>query len=237
MNPPQALNSYGDKLIQAGDGHGADISTQRQDELDRMSIARAVELAKMGKTVRTLDLGSGRGAQTKRLLAAGATLGVAVDQADFSDQFYASLPAGDRIGVFIPLDLGDSNFPQKITKRAETSVFDIVIFQRTIHYFTHAQAGAILASIRDLMAPHARLYISASGMDSELGDGYGGRSAPLPERFAPLAPSMAAKHGIFPSVCLYSTEELALLCQKAGLRILMAQESEFGNIKIIAEPL
>lgn len=236
-NVSQTLNIYGDQLIQAGEGHGADIASQRQDELDKMSIARVVELVKTGQQIRTLDLGSGRGAQTKRLLEAGSTLGVAVDQTDFGQEFYASLAENKSAGLFLPLDFRSPNLLHKIQKRTENQVFDIIVFQRTIHYFSHTQALGLLACVRSLMESHSRLYLSASGMGSELADGYPGKQVPLPQRFSPLSPLMAAKHGIHPPVCLYTTDELVRLCQQSGLRVLMAQESEFGNIKIIAEPL
>jgi SAM-dependent methyltransferase len=232
-----SINVYGDKLIKAGAGHGADIASQRQDELDRLSIERVGELILQGYPVRTLDLGCGRGAQSKRLLEAGADLSVAVDKANFKPEFLSSAKQYAEKASFYELDLNCKDFNQKLVKCSENDKFDIIIFQRTLHYLTYAHATVLMKQIQGLLTKNGRLYISASGLFSELGNDYAGKTLPIAERFSPLSETMAVKHGIQPSVCLYRTEELANLCQESGLSILMAQESEFGNIKIIAELL
>lgn len=235
MNP--SLNIHGDTLIQAGPGLGADIASQRQDQLDTLSIDRASSLAGQGAAPMCLDLGSGRGAQSARLLDAGAAYAIAVDQADFHLDFAELSKRHQGKAKFIHENIANARFFVDLAHRAGNRPFDIVIFQRTLHYFRHPQAVELIEHVRDVMRPTGRLYLSASGLDSELGIGYEHADTPIHDRFAPLSPQMAAKHGIEAPVCLYRQAELEELCRKSGLRVLLAQESEFGNIKIVAEPL
>jgi hypothetical protein len=80
----------------------------------------------------------------------------------------------------------------------------------------------------------SRLYLSASGLDSELGNGYTHRSSSLAARFYCLATEMADKHGIIAPVCLYRLEDLKGLCGEAGYSVVEAGLSAFGNIKVVA---
>lgn len=227
------INHYGDTLIKAGAGHGADIASQRADELDEKALSWIRQLPP--GTASALDLGSGRGAQAARMAAAGAILSVASDREDFSTQYNQMTSGLSANCSFVLLDLLDHNFAQKIQKSSKTKTFDVIVFQRTIHYFSHAQALRIVRDVASLMPSGGRLYLSASGLLSELGNRYEHKSLPVTERFAMLAPDMADKHGILAPVCLYQISELIELCETAGLRVLAAQESSFGNIKVVAE--
>lgn len=232
----QKINEYGDYFLPAGDGHGADIASQRADELDEMAIARVQQLAIVGATpkVRALDLGAGRGAQALRLLRAGAGMAVACDLSDFSKDFYQSARDESGQARFLKLDLRSADWDEQIRIHSFPGQFDVIVFQRTLHYFEIEKAKAILQKTSTLMKPDARLYLSASGISSELGQGYDGQGKPLSLRFAELAPHMQSKHGIHSPVCLYTSQELSSLCEEAGLGVLEAQESRFGNIKVVA---
>lgn len=229
------INPYGDTLIQAGAGHGADIASQRADDLDNKAIAFVAELSSLGARAASLDLGASRGAQAKRLLDAGSTIAVACDLFDFSKEFSQHTQDSRGRKHFIQLDLREDDFSQKIFEASETSSFDVIVFQRTIHYFPHAEALIILCRIVDMLSKNGRLYISASGLLSELATGYPHAKTPLSERYCELSELMQKKHGILGPVCLYNQNDLAKLCSDAGLDVIEAQESSFGNIKIVAE--
>jgi hypothetical protein len=81
------------------------------------------------------------------------------------------------------------------------------------------------------MRQDAKLFLSASGLQSELGVDYGGREDALRDRFSPLSPAMALKHGIHESVCLYTMDELVSLCEHASFRVERIFSSSFGNVK------
>jgi hypothetical protein len=85
--------------------------------------------------------------------------------------------------------------------------------------------------LADLLNPGGKLFLSASGIASELGEGYPGRGVPAADRYAPLADEMAKKHGIHGMVCLYSLEDLEELLLQAGLVCEALFASPFGNVK------
>ena len=121
-----------------------------------------------------------------------------------------------------PVRLASADLPSEIV---------IGYSQRFIHYLEFQEAVRLLRLIREHMPEGARLFLSASGLWSELGNGYVGAAQPLPRRFAPLSAAMAEKHDIRVRVCLYTPSELAELCQSAGFRCDRVYTSAFGNVK------
>lgn len=233
------INNYGDKLIQAGKGHGADIAMQRPDELDLLSISECEYLCERGLNPTILDLGSGRGAQCNRLMNAGARIGIACDMEDFSADF-ESLPLNatnqpKQTKKFLVASFCDENLTSKLMQITNNTKFDIIVFQRAIHYLTYKEAMDCLKQISRLLNAPGKLYLSASGLTSELSENYKGLNVPVENRFDNLSIQMQDKHGIHSSVCLYKTNELVKLCQDSGFKILNAFESSFGNIKIVAQ--
>jgi hypothetical protein len=79
-----------------------------------------------------------------------------------------------------------------------------------------------------------KLYVSVLGLHSELGDGYGGGETPVEERFAELAPAVAAKYGVSGPVCLYTERNLFMLLLAAGASVLRTMTTTYGNVKGIA---
>jgi hypothetical protein len=103
-----------------------------------------------------------------------------------------------------------------------------------IHYLPYANALEALQWMYAVGSPACHLFISASGLGSELGQGYSAASTPVEERFATLAPEMAAKHAIEPRVCLYRVDELVTLLERARWHVIESFSSPFGNAKAIA---
>lgn len=218
------LNLYGDQLVETSGRHGGDIASQRIDDLDRACLEYCLAL---GPGVAAVDIGCGLGAQGFRLAALGAavTLCDPVDISERVGSFYALFPAAPvRFLQCDARDLGADNFDQPL---------DIVYSQRAIHYLRFDEARTLLEMLRGVCRSGARFFISASGIDTELGDGYAGKTCDVAERMAPLAPEMAVKHGVHDAICLYSLEELAGLGETAGLEVISVTASAFGNKKAI----
>lgn len=213
------LNSHNDQLIENA-GKGADIASQRFDDLDRACLDDAgIRMQDQGTLV-LADVGCGRCGfinEVRRNIE-GAVL-LAIDIEDFSE-FAAE-------GVdFIQNDVRE-------TAHVLHHACDVLYSQRTIHYLTHQDASGVLHAFRRSMAPGGSLYLSASGMQSELADGYAGADLPVQERHHYLSPEMQEKHGIRQRVCLYSQEELLQLVMDAGFSLVSVTQSEFGNIKLV----
>ena len=121
-----------------------------------------------------------------------------------------------------------------VSQNVPMAPFEAVVFQRAIHYFTHPVAIRILDNIREWILPTGgRLFISASGIDSELGEDYSGRDLPLSSRMAPLSPPMAEKHDIRHPVCLYRMEEFLSFLIERGFSVSESFISPFGNLKVV----
>lgn len=234
-NKNEALNIYGDALVDLAGGRGSDISSQRADDLDLAAVAYARKLMDRGIRPACADEACGAAGQTLRLLEAGADVRC-FDIEDFSDDVTVALalararrgPEAPTVGAtFRRRGLTDEREP------GELDLYDVVCCQRAIHYLTREQAALALERIVSTMAPGGKLFLSASGMASELSDGYEAGGGSIHRRFGPLAPSMAEKHGIRASVCLYSKGELVDLLLRAGLVAEDAWLSAFGNAKAV----
>jgi hypothetical protein len=79
------------------------------------------------------------------------------------------------------------------------------------------------------------IFLSVSGIDSELSLAYGGARDPVEKRWVFLGEEMSAKHGIHHSVCLYSLPDFQKLLVDSGFIILKAWVSDFGNIKLMGK--
>lgn len=218
------LNLYGDQSKFLASGHGADIASQRADDLDLMAIERTRSRA----STFALDIACGAGGQAIRLAQEGATV-VATDIVDMAAAIQTAAVGVPGKVTFVKLDM------RSLDKLHVELLADVIVCQRAIHYLPFAEAVVVIAQMGRLMAPDGRLYLSASGIDSELGYGYIGRLASLEGRYAELAPAMRDKHGIHGPVCLYSQRDMVRLLTMAGLEAETVFSSQFGNIKAVAK--
>ncbi len=223
------LNLYGDKVKDMAAGHGVDVATQRADDLDM----RAVEFCQTKKKPLVLDLACGAGGQSARMAAVGAHV-VGVDIIDMAAAFSETMAHFERLSTewggteFHQLDM--TAFPSWFLQKYEGK-FDAIVCQRAIHYLPHAQARILLAILKVLLKDDGQLFISCSGLHSELGQGYAANA--LGQRFDKLSPQNQDKHAIHHPVCLYSKDEFGQTLELVGWRIVSLFTSPFGNIKAI----
>lgn len=221
-----AINLYGDQRVATATGHGIDVASQRADDLDMMAVEHIHALVSAHHPAHALDAGCGHGGQVARMAKAGAHV-VAIDIEDYQDHVVESMR---REGVYTNFGF----YCASVEDQPNLGPFDVIVCQRMIHYLKHDAAKDALAWLYRVANDDGYLFVSASGMDSELGDGYGGKDAALHTRFAPLAPAMADKHSIHPPVCLYRKDELAGIVEGAGWIVEKAFLSPFGNVKVVA---
>lgn len=220
------INLYGDQRVATASGHGIDVASQRADDLDLLAINRILAQMPQGQGVRALDAGCGHGGQAARMAKAGAQV-LAIDIEDYSHQVSEAMQRIGAGGAFAFRHLA-------VEEKPELGPIDVIVCQRMIHYLRHDVARETIEWFRHLAGAGGQLFISASGLDSELGNGYEGKEVPVVARFAKLAPAMAEKHSIYPPVCLYRLQELEELVTAAGWAVDKAFLSPFGNVKIVA---
>lgn len=229
MTADDVLNDYGDEFRQAVSGRGIDVASQRADDLDEEAIKVVRDLAGCGLHPSALDAACGLGGQSIRLAQAGARV-IALDRADLASEVTT---VACEVGVANLVTYLRSDL-RSVAAQLRGYSFDVICCQRAIHYLPWAEAVEVVRQFASLLHPGGKLFLSASGLHSELGNGYASRSAPVENRYAPLVREMADKHGIAGEVCLYDADDLAKLFTTAGLAVEKIFTSSFGNIKGIA---
>ena len=215
-----SINAYGDERRLSPSGLGVDVATQRSDDLDQLAIEHLRNLQGPGLA---LDVGCGHGGQSMRMIATGATvIGVDIHDPLWQDDFDGRL-------MFC---LGDMRNLALLIHPPRS--FDVIVCQRAIHYLRFREATDVVRQMYQLLADGGRLFLSASGLDSELGAGYVDFEFGVGDRFVWLAADMAEKHGIHERVCLYREDDLRGLLQTVGFKVERLFCSPFGNVKAVA---
>lgn len=226
--PTGSLNQYGDDIVRTTGRHGADISSQRLDDLDRAALRHALDT--LDRCPTAVDIGCGLGAQGARfgLMGVETTL---MDVLDISARIEFLEEAFDICELtFLNID-SRTVAPDDLPERIGT-----VYSQRFIHYLVFDDAVDLFRTVVDRLDDQGRVFVSASGLHTELGTGYPHADRPLEDRFAKLAPEMQEKHDIRERICLYTVADMEQLLRTVGVEPVQVVRSEFGNVKAIGEP-
>jgi len=224
------LNRQGDFLLPTTGHHGADIASQRIDELDRTALRYALEARTDSNPIIAVDLGAGLGAQTARFAALGLSV-LSIDllaRPDFISKLQSLF--GEACVSHYEGDvrtMPDESLPSRI---------NILYSQRMIHYLRYHEAITVLSRFAARMTPDAKAFISCACIASELSEGYAMTHAPIAERFGHLSPLMSAKHNVLQPLCLYSCDEFENLAQASGFSPIEITQSQFGTLKGIFKP-
>lgn len=224
---PHPLNTYGDSMVLLSKGFGVDVASQRADDLDNLATDFIKSRTSCDIPTLAMDICCGAGGQSIRMAQEGAKV-LAIDVISGLSLFEKSESLG--LGERIEFHQADARALDAFMHKKS----DVIVCQRAIHHFKYSEALAIVSKMRSLLSPGGRVYISASGLFSEFGQGYAGSYLPLQDRYSTLSPEMQNKHGILGSVCLYSKTDMASLLREAGLTYLEMFTSAFGNIKAVA---
>lgn len=199
------------------------------DELERLAFQEIVKRRRFGNTVHGMVVPAGNGelAIAMARLDCKVTVG---DSPELANTLRGRvLAAGLRDEIhYIPFSFSD--FPEEIPGEP----FDIVFCRRGLCALPYEEARKVTRKLLLQLKIGGKLFISALGLHSELGDDYPGSESSLEERFAPLAPTMARKYEIDSPVCLYSERNLFSLLMDAGGSVLRTFTSTHGSVKGVA---
>jgi SAM-dependent methyltransferase len=202
--------------------YGVDVAKSRIDDLDRLLLRQS----SMEKAT-VLDLGCGSGGMSFKLGEAGAKV-FAVDIEDYSKEFSIKLDLQPELKGKIQFIHDDMNNLASIL-RGQT--FDYCLFQRSLHYLSYEAAVSLLHDLNKLVTD--KMFISVTGLESDIGKSYPARTAVLSKRFAKLLPEEAKKFSIQAPLCLYQKEEFVDLLEQTGWKIDSISTSAFGNHKVV----
>lgn len=217
-----------DDLIPAGEGRGIDVALQRADDLDNESLQFIQDTLEKQNTVKALDVACGSGGHSVRMAITGADV-TASDILNRADDIKTHAEAF-KVDEKVTFKMADM---QKLSQHFNAE-YDLIVCQRAIHYLPYSQALTALKEMKKVLNKGGKLYISASGLYSELSKGYWAKENPIEERFSLLEEGMAKHHDILHPVCLYNESDLAKALEKTGFKVEKIFSSSFGNIKAIA---
>ncbi|MFH1158209.1 MAG: methyltransferase domain-containing protein [Pseudomonadota bacterium] len=213
------------------DGHGRDISSRGQDELDIRSRETVRQRVDAGNEVYAVDLGGGLGAHSVRMAEAGAAVTMIDLAPAAAKHFNKAVEQGIIASGSVRFvqknfrDIADKDLPEKI---------DVLYSQRALHYVPYNEAKSVLSKLFNRMTKNGVVFISAAGLDAEYGKTYPDRDKPVEERFSLLAEDMQKKHGVTHELVLYKEEDMARLLETSGFRDIKITRSGFGSIRATA---
>ncbi len=205
-------------------GFGSDIASQRLDDLDKSAIEHLLGIRARAAV---LDLGCGFPIQSLRFALLGARV-YAVDSHDFSAEA-AEMASAARLDTltFVQGDI------QQVMAEWPNGGIDMIYSQRALHYLDPPDAAGLATRLFSNLAKGGKIFVSASGLNSELGQGYIGRDTPWGARYHPLSDEMRKKHDIEGRVCLYTEDDMSALFRAAGFATEKIYSSPFGNVKAV----
>ena len=112
--------------------------------------------------------------------------------------------------------------------------FDIIFGQLVLHTQPYARALEAVSKLTHMLKIGGKLYLSAYGLHSMLGDHYPDSGKLVEERFAELPATLADLYNLHGPVCLYSERNLITLLFKVGAPVLQSATGALGNIRAVA---
>lgn len=206
--------------------YGTDVASVRMDELDLRALEHLLQMLEDVSQARPVcvDLGCGHGVQGLRF----ALLGAAAHLYDRAPPSPLVTAVARDPSLELSYTCADVD---QLTGDEIPSRIELAYSQRFLHYLPYGRARMLVRQIGMRMGPDAEFFVSASGLESELADGYSDCDVPVTRRLGPLGGAMAEKHGIRVPVCLYRARELEALMTSCGFERQAMWTSAFGNLK------
>lgn len=190
-------------------------------ELEEMARKEIEKRRRLGNEASALVFGREVGALAVRLADAGARVVV--------DATAENPPARPRLRS-LPFSLATLPTASALPE----APFDIIVGQLALHAMPYEQARQALCQLVALLKIGGKLYLSAYGLHSMLGDHYPDSGKLVEERFAELPASLASLYDLRGPVCLYSERNLITLLFQVGTPVLQSATGALGNIRAVA---
>ena len=224
-----SINCYGDKSILMKNGYGIDIASQRLDDLDKVILSNIDELIlkKNKNDINILEIGSGYGGLTREIILKGVNV-FAIDCCDYR----SSIDKFEKMSQSQIVNFYQAVMPN-IPKELNFYNFDFIVSQRTLHYLKYSEVKKLLSWCSQNQNKNGLIYISVSGMSSELSIGYRASNKLVESRWDFLNNSVSILHNLHHKICLYKMPELIAMMEMFNYAIIKDWASDFGNLKLI----
>lgn len=158
--------------------------------------------------------------------------GALVNTSDIGD-WYSEHPVSYE-GALDKIRFQQPNAPQSIHGQLPSRPYSIVVCQHGLNHLPYCAARQAVRQLLQSMESNGKLFLSAHGLHSELGDDYPDQETDIERRFCELSPDVAQKYDLPGKVCLYTERNLFSLILEAGGKVLRTFTTTYGNIKGIA---
>jgi len=208
---------------------GIDIAEKRLDILSKSFFSY---LLKQNAGQKILDLGCGSGF----VGVTASFLHHKVFLYDIDDQYFLTkkivfLQKNFNLKIFFEKqDLSNINY--KILPNG----VDVVYMGSFLHYLKYDDAIKLLTIIKKKMRVGGRVFVSVSGLNSELGVGYE-NERDIKRRFSYLDSNNRDRFLIQKQVVLYEKKDLVKVFTDIGFKLIEIKETAFGNLKGVFEKL
>jgi hypothetical protein len=190
-------------------------------ELGDMALKELAQRHRLGIEVSALLFGRDIGQLAARATQTGARVVVGATTTDL--RHHPKVRA-------LPLALNTPPDPAAVPE----APFDIVVGQLALHSLPYKEAQKSLRELLHLLKIGGKLYLSAYGLHSTLGDHYPDSGKLVKDRFAELPAPIAEHYDLHGQVCLYSERNLITLLFEIGASVLSSATGALGNVRAIA---
>jgi 2-polyprenyl-3-methyl-5-hydroxy-6-metoxy-1,4-benzoquinol methylase len=197
------------------------------DELEQLVLREIALRARSNMPARVLDLRCGEGARSVTMARLGAMV-LAADAPALSKPVKQRALAADLCESIHFASI--KNLPEDLPP----GPFDLAFCHRGISCLSYDAARQTLRAVLKSLRIGGKLFISAYGLHSALGENYADASAPIEQRFCKLTPALAKSYNIHAPVCLYSERNLVTLLFEVGGSVLRSFSTTHGTVKAVA---
>lgn len=203
------------------------LAAQATNDLELLALEEVYRRHTAQGRVDALDIPCGNGQFSALLAQAGAQV-IASDTVSVSNEVgRRALAAGvaDQVSL-------QALAPSQVLD-VKGGPFDLVFCRHGLHTLRYPEAMVVVRNMLSRLKIGGKLFVSAYGLYSRLGDGYPAADALLPNRYARLDPAIAEQYGITGPVCLYTERNLVNLLFEAGAGVLRTFTTTHGTVKAV----
>lgn len=210
-------------------GEGIDVGAERVSSLGKEVVRFALSGAAPSRLY--VEVGAGKG----RLAAVMSLLGF---RCHLYDHDPSLVPHYRRLkGCFgmegLEFHLKDV---RDLRYRDVPEGIGVVVAERVLHHLKFREAVRVLKLLKNRILPGGRFFLSFSGLNSPIGEGYPYAHLPVEERYGRLRGDVAERFRITGEVCLYAVGDVRRLMEEVGgMREITVRETAFGNVLAIYE--